>query len=181
MTEEMYDIVDEQGNKTGQTLPKTAVHQQGLRHGSVHVWILDGQGNILLQYRAANKKIFPSCWDTSVAGHVSAGDVPEDTALCEVQEEIGLTIEKSDLQLLGTFAGDLPWLPGGLHREFNTVFAVHKDFKLADLVIQQEELTDLKLVTADELQVMLKDPEKRRQLSGHTDKLFELAITAARK
>jgi len=179
-SEELYDVLDEFGKPTGEVLPKNVVHDKGLWHASTHIWIINDDSRILLQYRAADKKVFPSCWDTSVAGHISAGDNAKTTAVREVVEEIGLKIFEEDLVYLGSFSEELPWLPGGKHREHNTVFGIKKNFNLSDLQIQQEELTDLKLISADELEVTLKDAKSRTELSGHKDKLFELAIQFAR-
>ena len=174
----MYDA---NGQQTGQVLSKDEVHAKGLWHASVHLWVVTSDGKILLQYRAADKNVFPSCWDTSVAGHVSNGGSLKETAVRETEEEIGLTISENELETLGYLSEEPDWLPGGKHREHNTIFVVVKDFKLENLKVQQEELTDLKLVTADELEEMLSDTAKRKELSGHDDKLFELAIEYARR
>ena len=37
-------------------------------------------------------------WDTSVAGHVTAGEDPITSAVREIEEEIGLQVNKEDLQ-----------------------------------------------------------------------------------
>ena len=36
---EMLDIVDENGLPTGQAVPRTVAHAEGLRHRTSHVWI----------------------------------------------------------------------------------------------------------------------------------------------
>ena len=179
MVQEMFDVLDEQGNKTGEALPKEVAHDQELWHGSVHVWIMDKYGNILLQFRAANKKIFPSCWDTSVAGHIDAGESPEDTAIREVGEEIGMIITQDELKFEGRFSEQLQMITGRIHREHNSVFTVQKDFKLDGLKIETKELTELKLVSPEELGAILGDPNRRRELSGHRDELFRYAINRA--
>ncbi len=71
-SEEQYKILDETGKKTGQVLSKSEVHEKELRHGSVFIWIYNNEGEVLLQFRAKDKKSFPSVWDVSVAGHISA-------------------------------------------------------------------------------------------------------------
>ena len=37
---EMLDIVDENGLPTGQAVPRTVAHAEGLRHRTSHVWIV---------------------------------------------------------------------------------------------------------------------------------------------
>lgn len=39
---ELLDIVDAYGEPTGQVLDKKTIHDQGLRHRDVHVWVTNG-------------------------------------------------------------------------------------------------------------------------------------------
>ena len=53
---EMLDIVDENGVPTGQSVPRTPAHAEGLRHRTSHVWIVrrkNGRVQVLLQMRCA--------------------------------------------------------------------------------------------------------------------------------
>ena len=36
---EIFDIVDENGNPTGQTIERSLAHTNGVRHRTVHIWI----------------------------------------------------------------------------------------------------------------------------------------------
>ena len=89
--DELIDILDDQGNLTGRNCLKSIAHIEGLNHATVHIWFYTPEGNILLQQRAATKKIYPLLWDVSVAGHVNAGESLLAAAIREVKEEIGLT------------------------------------------------------------------------------------------
>ena len=100
MTMEYFDIIDEQGNKTGEQRLRSDVHKYGFGHRAVHIFIWrikDQQKQMLLQKRAATKDSFPSCYDMSCAGHVSANDEYEESAIRELQEELGLFIDKTQL------------------------------------------------------------------------------------
>jgi 8-oxo-dGTP pyrophosphatase MutT (NUDIX family) len=44
--------------------------------------------------------LYPNRWDVGAAGHVSAGEDYLDTAIRETGEEIGLAIQKENLDLL---------------------------------------------------------------------------------
>ena len=73
---EMLDIVDENGVPTGQSVPRTTAHAEGLRHRTSHVWIVrrkNGRVQVLLQMRCAAKDSYPGCYDISSAGHIPAG------------------------------------------------------------------------------------------------------------
>ena len=38
--EELLDIVDEDGNPTGETVERGRAHREGIRHRTSHVWLL---------------------------------------------------------------------------------------------------------------------------------------------
>ena len=44
------------------------------------------------------KDSFPGCYDISSAGHISAGDEPLETALRELEEELGIKAEPEQLK-----------------------------------------------------------------------------------
>ena len=70
--EEWIDLMDTNGNYTGQKVLKSEAHQKGLFHPTAHIWFYTAEGQVLLQQRSETKKTFPLYWDVSVAGHISA-------------------------------------------------------------------------------------------------------------
>lgn len=98
--EEYFDILDEKGVKTGEKLPRSQVHREGQWHRSVHIWVTDEWGRILLQQRAFTKDSNPGLWDISSAGHISAGQDSREAAVRELQEELGIVAEPDRLQFL---------------------------------------------------------------------------------
>ena len=72
--DERIDILTSTGQLTGKTCLKSEAHQKGLYHQTVHIWFYTDTKKILLQKRAAVKKVFPNHWDVSVAGHMGAGE-----------------------------------------------------------------------------------------------------------
>lgn len=97
---EYFDIVDEMGNPTGKTIERKEAHRNNILHRTAHVWIVRHRGNsiqILLQKRCMEKDSFPGCYDISSAGHIPAGVDYIPSALRELKEELGLTIEPSQL------------------------------------------------------------------------------------
>ena len=74
---EFFDVIDENGNPTGEVISRDEAHDKGVLHRSVHIWVIlehDGMTEVLLQKRSDNKESFPGMFDTSSAGHVSAGE-----------------------------------------------------------------------------------------------------------
>ena len=54
--DELIDILDDQGNLTGQNCLKSIAHQQGFNHATVHIWFYTFEGNVLLQQRGASRQ-----------------------------------------------------------------------------------------------------------------------------
>lgn len=73
MVEELIDVLDENGIKTGKIATRKEVHQKGLWHRCIVVAIINEKNEILLQQRSANKEKNADMWDISVAGHISTG------------------------------------------------------------------------------------------------------------
>ena len=92
MTEEYFDILNEKGEKTGESRSKKEAHEKGLIHRTAHVWILNSKKELLLQKRASGLRVYPDCWDISAAGHISAGQTSLEGAKREVEEELGLSL-----------------------------------------------------------------------------------------
>lgn len=53
--EELIDVLDENGNKTGKILTREQIHKKGLCHRIVVIAIIDAKGNILMQQRSKTK------------------------------------------------------------------------------------------------------------------------------
>lgn len=98
---ETLDIVDIDGNPTGETVSRETAHRDGIRHRTSHVWLLRhgtaGETEILLQKRCADKDSFPGCYDISSAGHIPAGQSFGFSAVRELREELGLTVSEDAL------------------------------------------------------------------------------------
>ena len=51
MAEEIFDIVDENGNPTGETVSRAKAHEDGIRHRMAHIWVVrevNGEAEVLL-------------------------------------------------------------------------------------------------------------------------------------
>lgn len=87
--DELFDVVDGDDRVTGQAT-RAEVHRQGLLHRAVHVFVVNRHGELLLQKRSRFKDAHPGVWDSSVAGHLDAGEDYEPAALRELEEEMGV-------------------------------------------------------------------------------------------
>jgi len=160
---EYIDIVDESGNLTGEVLEKGIAHNLGKWHVTSHVWIYNSKGEILFQKRALTKSTFPGLWDISVAGHISTGETAEVGACREVLEEVGLEIDAKDLEKVFVFKEshhhkDIDWY----NNEFHHVFLYKYEGSIDDLVLQEEEVDDVRFLSINDFLNELADPEKSK-------------------
>ncbi|MFN6096030.1 MAG: 16S rRNA (adenine(1518)-N(6)/adenine(1519)-N(6))-dimethyltransferase RsmA [Verrucomicrobiota bacterium] len=86
---EIFDVVDEHDEVTSQAT-RSEVHAQGLLHRAVHVLVFNKRGDVLLQQRSMLKDAHPGVWDSSVSGHLDAGEAYETAAVRELAEEMGI-------------------------------------------------------------------------------------------
>ncbi|MBR2258889.1 MAG: NUDIX domain-containing protein [Blautia sp.] len=143
---EYFDVCDEYGVPTGETVSREMAHNKGIRHRTSHVWIVrkkDGRYQVLLQRRSRDKDSFPGMLDTSSAGHIPAGAEPLDSAIRELHEELGIKAEPEDLVYAGQFHDQYELeFHGKPFRddEVTNIYVYRKPVHLADLVLQKEEI-----------------------------------------
>lgn len=89
--EEMFPLVDEEGNITGAASRGECHNGSKLLHPVVHLHVFNSRGELYLQRRPLWKDIQPGKWDTAVGGHVDLGESVEMALRREVREELGMT------------------------------------------------------------------------------------------
>lgn len=90
-SEEMFPLVDEEGNITGAATRGECHSGSMLLHPVVHLHVFNSRGDIYLQKRPDWKDIQPGKWDTAVGGHVDLGENVETALQREAAEELGLS------------------------------------------------------------------------------------------
>ena len=155
MAKEYFDILDENGNKTGKTKLRSEVHRDGDWHKAVHIWIINNNGDVLLQRRCATKDSNPNKLDISSAGHLSAGDNSIDGALRELKEELNLEITKEDLQFIKTLKRSSKYTETFINNEFDDLYIVRTDKKIEDMKFQEEEISEIMFVPYKQFKEMV--------------------------
>lgn len=77
-----------------------SAHRQGRLHRAVSVFVVNSEGQVLLQRRAAAKPIFGGLWANTCCTHPRPGEEPRSAATRRLVEEMGI---EADLELCGTF------------------------------------------------------------------------------
>lgn len=98
---EVFDVVDENDVVTG-TATRGEVHANRLIHRAVHVFLRNKRGDVLLQQRSTLKDVHPGDWDSSVSGHLDAGETYEHAAHREIHEEMG--VDSAELEDIACIA-----------------------------------------------------------------------------
>ena len=173
--EEYFDVLDENGNKTGKTKLRSLVHRDGDWHKAVHIWIVNDKNEVLLQKRSPNKDSHPNMWDISSAGHLSAGDDSISGAIREIKEELGVDISANQLQLIGTRKKIGNYTSTFINSEFNDVYLLRLSLDLSCITLQEEEVSEVKYVPLKEFRNMIKNKDKT--LLMHIDE-FEMLFKA---
>ncbi|MFI5421602.1 MAG: NUDIX domain-containing protein [Nitrososphaerales archaeon] len=86
---EIVEVVDE-NNVPLFEKPLGECLKEGLLHRAVAVFLKDSSGRLFLQRRSFRDDWMPGKWTCSCAGHVKAGETPDEAARRELGEELGL-------------------------------------------------------------------------------------------
>jgi isopentenyldiphosphate isomerase len=159
---EHFDVLNEDGEKTGHRKPRKDVHRDGDWHRAVHVWIINGKGELLLQRRAKEKEAYPDKWDISSAGHICAGDDPITSAMREMEEELGLVLEERYFEYLFTVKNQIVLHEGAyINNELDDIYLVTMEVDIAALTLQQEEVSAVQWMDFAEYEkhIDAQDPE----------------------
>jgi len=94
--EELFPLVNEQGDLIGKASRKICHSGSFLLHPVVHLHVFNAAGQLFLQKRSMSKDIQPGMWDTSVGGHVDfvetvgVADWVQTALMREAREELGI-------------------------------------------------------------------------------------------
>ena len=157
---ELFDVLNENGEFTNQIETREECHNKGLWHKAVVVFIISMDNKmILLQQRSANKKLWPNLWDITAGGHVLSGEFGYQTGIRETKEEIGVDITKNDLEFIGGTRSEN--ISGNIvNRHFNEFYIVHKDLDINDIILQEDEVQDIKWFNKEEVISRINDNYK---------------------
>lgn len=156
--EELIDVLDENGNKTGEILTRKQIHKKGLCHKIVVISIIDEKGNILMQQRSKNKSKNPGKWDVAVAGHVSSGQTSTEAAIRETLEEVGIKVKEKELEYVLTYKNKENVKEDYIDNQIYDCYIVKREkIDLKDIKIQKSEVEQVKLCNLKEFEQIIEN------------------------
>ena len=139
---ELRDLYDEFGNKTELNYYKGDEIPKGYYPMVVMIAIENSEGNFLMQKRVPEKG-----GDYGVTGgHPKSGETPLEGIITEVREELGLDFSNEKF---------IEYDSGCDGNDCYKMYFVSKDVDLKDVRIQEDELSEVKWFSMDELKHMV--------------------------
>ena len=164
---EYLDIVTEDGTPTGKKVDRNRAHSDGILHRTAHVWVvrnINGRYEIMLQKRSMNKDSFPGKYDTSSAGHMPAGSEYVESAIRELDEELGIEATSNQLHYAGMFRIQYEKeFHGRLFKdnEVTKVFVYMEPVNIEELSLQESEVEEVRWFDLDEVAEEIKTSRDR--------------------
>ncbi len=143
---ELRDLYDINSNLTGKTYHKGEVIPEGFYPMVVMVVIRNSKGEFLMQKRVPRKG---GDWGVT-GGHPKSGETPLEGIVTEVKEELGLDFSKENF---------IEYDSGCDGKDCYKMYFVTKDLDLNDITIQEDELSEVRWFSMDELQHMVETKE----------------------
>lgn len=163
--EKVY-VVDEQDNVLEEKWRDETTPKDRIR--IVSVWVENSHGEVLIARRAFGERLHPGLWGPSAAGGVTVGEDYLTAAKKELEEEVGLAVEKEGLAIeqvdQHTYGTDAP--DDGLR--MLTVFLVKVDWPLEKFVFPKDEVAELKWISKSDL---------KKELDTHPEEYLPHAST----
>lgn len=112
-------LVDANDQQIG-TLDKSACHNgDGVLHRAFSLFIFNPAGELLLQQRAASKRLWPGYWSNSCCSHPRAGETMELAVARRLEQELGMT---ADLEYIYKFQYQANFANQGSEHELCSVY-----------------------------------------------------------
>ena len=148
--EEKIDVLNELGEFTGKVETREKCHELGLWHRAVYGFVFNKNGDVLLQKRSANKKLWPNLWDVTAGGHVLAGEFGLQAIIREIKEELNINVNENEAKYL---VGSTSINEKGniVNKHFNEAYIITKNIDISQIKLQKEEVSDIKWFTKKEI------------------------------
>ncbi|MFA7106858.1 MAG: NUDIX domain-containing protein [Candidatus Izemoplasmatales bacterium] len=150
---ERFDLYNKSGVKINKTINRGDKTLENEYYKVVHLWIKNSKNQYLIQQRNKSTDLFPYQW-APTAGACISGEQPIESVIREVKEEIGYSFDLSEIRFLHRFFVE--------RKNYNFIiemFIVNKDINLKDLVLDYNEVKDVKYSSFNDIMTMIENNE----------------------
>lgn len=167
MSGEFLDVYDANWNFLNRSIRRGQKLAENEFHLGVQIWVRNSNGEFLIQKRPMSLKVLPGIWATT-AGAVEAGEDVLDGAVRELEEEVGIKVASDELQLI--------YKTKTTHF-LGTVYLLKKDILLDELVLQTDEVSQVKW----EVPSIILEMVNAGEFYDYGENYFEAVFSAGRK
>ncbi len=162
---EIIDLYDARKQKLNKTMERSEGEpKDGEYKLSVHVWLLNSKGEILIQKRNEKLKRNPGKWSFT-GGAVDTNETSLEGACREVKEELGIDVQENEIEYLLSFKRE---------KGFVDVWLVKKDVAIKEISLQAEEVAEAKWVNLHELIDLIEKGEMVASINLYFDFFLKL-------
>jgi isopentenyldiphosphate isomerase len=150
MPAESLTLVVDKNDEPAGVERRDYIQQNGLWHRIIGVWIIDTDGNMLVQRRQLGRGLDDNKLDSSASGHVDPKEDYEEAARREVSEELGVHLGEDQLESIAHFRTQNTAQNKLLNR-FTKVFVARVERKAIKLSVDEKELGGVEWLSSDEV------------------------------
>ena len=143
---EFVDVYNNRHEKLNYQKNRKELNNGELRLSSF-IWVINDKEEVLIQQRLSNTKKKPNMWGAT-AGGVKAGENSMNRALRELKEELGIIASKEELEFIGSYKRIV---------DFVEVWLCKKNVEKNEIIINPDEVQDVRWVTINEFDNMIKE------------------------
>lgn len=145
---EILDLYDENRKRLGKTHVRGVPIKEGTFYLVADIWTVTFDGYFLIDKRHPNKP-FGGMWECT-GGAVTAGEDSVTGAIRELEEELGIKASKEELRIIHSCR---------CPNKFVDTYLLRKNIDIQALRLQKEEVTEAKLVTFSELEILVENKQ----------------------
>lgn len=147
---EYWDLYDENRNKLNKIVKRGDKLAAGEYHIVINAWIRNSKNEFLISQRAASKT-YAFIWECT-GGSALKGETSLDAAIREIKEELGISVNKENGELLGSTLRYYPNCP-----DIFDVWLFNSDVSIGEITVQKEEVNDVMWASVGKIRDLYQD------------------------
>lgn len=161
--EEYFDIVDENNQPLNFQISRKEAHANLIHwHRTTHIWIVNSNREILCQKRSIHKDADPGVWQSFFGGHLKAGQTYGENVISEIEEELGLVVDKANLSEIKVTKSERS-------KHFGKIYLYKWSGYIVDVHFNDGEVDEVKLIDLDTLKKEIMDGQYANKMD---DEIF---------